>query len=59
MLAARWIVGLLLVVSAVCFLLALATGEVRWRRRGLVILKWTVLAGLGFFAGLMVERMVW
>jgi hypothetical protein len=28
-----------------------------WRRRGLVIVKWTLLAALGFFAVLMLERL--
>jgi hypothetical protein len=31
---------------------------VRYRRIGLVIMKWTVLAALGFFAVLVLERMV-
>jgi hypothetical protein len=35
----------------------LATGSLAWRRRGLVIVKWTVLAMLGFFAVLILERL--
>lgn len=58
MLALRWIVGLLLVAAAVCFALSIVTGDLRWRRRGLVIFKWTVIAGLAFFAVLIVERLV-
>lgn len=58
MLALRWIVGLLLVASAVCFALSISTGRPVWRRRGLVIFKWTVIAALGFFAVLIVERLV-
>ena len=33
-----------------------ATGQAVWRRRGVVVLKWTVIAGLGFFAVLILER---
>jgi hypothetical protein len=28
-----------------------------WRRRGLIVVKWTVLAGFGFFAVLILERL--
>lgn len=58
MLALRYVVVLLLGAAAVCFALSIATGDVRWRRRGLVIFKWTILAGLGFFAVLFVERLI-
>jgi len=30
---------------------------VAWRQRGLVIVKWTVLAAFGFFAVLILERL--
>jgi hypothetical protein len=42
----------------VCFALYATTGAVRYKRWGLVTLKWTVLAGLGFFGVLIVERMI-
>jgi hypothetical protein len=58
MLGLRWIVGLLLVAAAVCFALFIATGQARWRDRGLVIFKWTVIAALGFFAVLIAERLL-
>ncbi|HXD06549.1 MAG TPA: hypothetical protein VN680_10895 [Burkholderiaceae bacterium] len=57
MLVFRWIVTLLLVAGALCFAMYVGTGQVLWRRRGLLIVKWTVFAGLGFFAVLLLERL--
>ena len=57
MLVFRWLVLLLLVAGALCFAMYLGTGEVRWRTNGLRIVKWAVIAGLGFFAVLLLERM--
>ncbi|HEX6708397.1 MAG TPA: hypothetical protein VF169_26925 [Albitalea sp.] len=57
MLLFRWIVLLLLVAGALCFAMYVGTGEMRWRERGVRIVKWTVVAGLGFFAVLILERM--
>ncbi len=57
MLVFRWIVLLLLVAGILCFAMYIGTGDVRWRGRGLVIVKWTVLAGLAFFAVLILERL--
>jgi len=54
----RFVVFGLLVAGLLCFAMYVGTGQVRWRRRGLVIVKWTVVAGLGFFAVLILERMV-
>ena len=54
MLAIRLVFGLLLLAGLLCFAMHLATGNPSWRRRGLVIVKWTVLAALGFFAVLIV-----
>ena len=54
MLAIRLVFGLLLLAGLLCFAMHLATGNPTWRRRGLVIMKWTVLAALGFFAVLIV-----
>ena len=56
MLIARWLFGLLLVAGLVCFALYIATGEQRYRRLGILLVKWTVIAGLGFFAVLILER---
>ena len=58
MLIARWIVLLLLGGAIVCFAFYIGTGQLRWRRLGLVIVKWTVIAALGFFAVLILERLV-
>ena len=33
------------------------TGKIRYRRLGWVVLKWTLLAALGFFAVLIAERL--
>jgi hypothetical protein len=57
MLLFRWIVGLLGVAAIFCFAMYIGTSQLVWRRRGLVIVKWTVLAGLGFFAVLILERL--
>ena len=57
MLIARTLVLLLLLASAVFFAFYAATGQVRYRRFGLVILKWTVIAGLVFFAILFITRL--
>jgi hypothetical protein len=57
MLIFRWIVLLLLVAGLLCFAMYIGTRDVRWRRRGILIVKWTVIAALGFFAVLLLERM--
>jgi len=57
MLAFRWIVILLLLAGLGCFAMYIGTGEPRWRALGVRLVKWTVIAGLGFFAVLIVEQM--
>lgn len=57
MLFARWIVLLLLVSGLVCIGLYIATGQVRFRTLGIRVIRWTVVAGLGFFAVLILERL--
>lgn len=57
MLVFRLVFGLLLVAGLLCFALYIGSGQVVWRRRGLVIVKWTVLAAFGFFAVLILERL--
>lgn len=56
MLVFRWAILLLLLAAGVSFAFYAATGEARYRRFGLVILKWTLLAAFGFFAVLILER---
>jgi len=57
MLIARLVIGLLLFSAIVCFAFSIATGQPRWRRLGVVIVKWTVIAALGFFGVLILERL--
>lgn len=57
MLIARGIVLLLLVAAIVCFAMYIGTGQARYRLLGIRIVKWTVVAGLGFFAVLVLERL--
>ena len=57
MLIFRWIVLLLLVAGVLCFAMYVGTGQRSYRLLGVRIVKWTVIAGLGFFAVLMLERM--
>ena len=53
----RGIVLLLLLVAAVSFAFYAATGQPKYKRFGLAILKWTLLAVFGFFAVLVVQRL--
>lgn len=57
MIVFRWIFPLLLLAAGVCFALYLGTGQARFKRLGLVIFKWTLIAAFGFFAVLIVDRM--
>lgn len=57
MLLLRWAVLLLLVASAVSFAFYAGTGQARFKRFGLTVLKWTVAAGLLFFAVLVLQRL--
>jgi hypothetical protein len=57
MLFFRLVFGLLLIFSVLCFAMYAGTGQVVWRRRGIVVLKWTLLAAAGFFAVLILERL--
>ncbi|MBX3637428.1 MAG: hypothetical protein KF683_18835 [Rubrivivax sp.] len=57
MLVFRLVFGLLLVSGLLCFAMYVGTGQMLWRRRGIVIVKWTVIAALGFFAVLILERL--
>ena len=52
----RLVFGLLLMASLLCFAMYIGTSQVVWRRRGVVVLKWTLIAALGFFAVLILER---
>ncbi|MCZ8253563.1 MAG: hypothetical protein O9318_13925 [Hylemonella sp.] len=58
MLLFRWLIFLLLIGAAVCFVFYLGTGQMRYRRWGLITLKWTLIAAFGFFAVLILQRIV-
>jgi hypothetical protein len=47
---------LLLLGAGVCFAVYAGTGQVRFKRYGLVTLKWTLIAAFAFFAVLILER---
>ncbi|MBL8332155.1 MAG: hypothetical protein JNM08_03590 [Rubrivivax sp.] len=53
----RLVFGLLLLAGLLCFAMYIGTRQVVWRQRGIVIVKWTVLAAFGFFAVLILERL--
>ena len=57
MLIFRWIVLLLMVGGLLCFAMYIGTGNQRWRDLGVRFVKWAVVAGLGFFAVLILEQM--
>ena len=52
----RWAIMLLLLTAAVCFAFYAGTGQQRYKRFGLVTLKWTLIAAFCFFAVLVLER---
>lgn len=52
----RFVVFALLAAAALCVAFYLGTGQRHYLRWGVVILKWTVIAALAFFAVLMLGR---
>jgi hypothetical protein len=57
MLLFRWVIMLFLLAAAVCFAFYAGTGQERFKRYGLITLKWTLIAAFGFFAMLILERL--
>lgn len=57
MLLFRWLILLLLLGAAVCFVFYVGTGQQRFRRSGLKLLKWILIATVCFFAVLVLERL--
>ena len=57
MLLFRWLVLLFLFAAIVSFMLYAGTGQARFKRFGLIVLKWTLIAAFGFFAVLILERL--
>ncbi len=58
MLFFRFAVFFLLLVAGVCFALYIATSKPHYKRWGITVLKWTVIAALGFFGVLILERLL-
>jgi hypothetical protein len=58
MLLFRFAIFVLLIAAGVCFAFYIGTGQPRYRQWGLMILKWTVIAALGFFGVLVLERIL-
>lgn len=56
MLLFRWAIFLLLLAAIASFVFYVATGQPRYKRIGIVVVKWTVIAAFGFFAVLVLER---
>ena len=56
MLLFRWLILLLLLGAVVSFAFYAGTGLTKYRRYGLITLKWTLIAAFGFFAVLILER---
>ena len=58
MVLVRFVLLMLLLSAGVCFAFYAATGQTRYRRWGLVTLKWVLIAAFTFFAVLVLERVV-
>lgn len=57
MLIFRWLAMLFALGIIASLGLYISTGQERYKRIALLLLKWVVLAGLGFFAVLVLERL--
>ncbi len=57
MLVFRWLFMLLMVASAVSFVFYVDTGNPRYKRLGIVILKWTIIAAVFFFIVMFAARL--
>jgi hypothetical protein len=53
----RVIVFFLLVAGLLCLAMYVGTKQKKWRYLGIRLIKWTVIAALGFFAVLLLERL--
>jgi len=56
MLFFRWLILLLLLGAMVSFVFFAVTGQPRFKRYGLLTIKWTLIAAFSFFAVLILER---
>lgn len=57
MIVFRLVFGALLLAGLLCFAAFVGTGKPVWRQRGIVVIKWTLIAAAGFFAVLILERL--
>ena len=53
----RLVFGLLLLASLLCFAMYVGTRAPVWRTRGVLVLKWTLIAAALFFGVLILERL--
>ena len=58
MLFLRAVVLLLLVTGVACFAVYAVTGSLQYRRVGIRLVKWTIVAGLVFFGVLFIDRVL-
>jgi uncharacterized membrane protein YccC len=58
MLIFKFVFFFLLLVAGALFALYIATSQPRYKRWGITVLKWTVIAALGFFGVLILERLL-
>lgn len=58
MLLFRWIILLMLISSVVSFMFFIGTGQPRFKRYGLLAVKWALTAAFGFFAVLILQRIL-
>lgn len=54
----RILFGILLLTAMGCFAASLVTRDLAWRRRGVLILKWTLIAAAAFFAVLLIPPLL-
>ena len=52
----RFALLLLLVAAGISFAFYAGTGQVKYKRFGVLVLKWSLIAALGFFMVLFFER---
>lgn len=58
MLIFRLTLVLLLMGVVACFVFYVATGQVRYRTVGVKLIKWAIIASMGFFGVLLLERLL-
>ena len=52
----RLVFGLALIAALLCFALFAFTGQPGWRRRGIAVIKWTLIAAAGVTAMILLEH---